>query len=114
MANACEVRGHADSLITAVFLNSLNQLTDILASMERILLTPIPISYAAFIQEVAWVYCLLLPFQIYQLFGWLTIPATIIVTCILLGLVSCGQEIENPFGYDANGESGMRRVLDGR
>lgn len=78
--------------------------------MERILLTPIPISYAAFIQEVAWVYCLLLPFQIYQLFGWLTIPATIIVTYILLGLVSCGQEIENPFGYDANGECDVRRA----
>lgn len=42
------------------------------------LLTPIPLSYAAFIQEVAWLYCILLPFQIYNLFGWVTIPATVV------------------------------------
>lgn len=34
--------------------------TDALASLERILLTPIPWSYAAHIYEVAWLYCIIL------------------------------------------------------
>lgn len=52
----------------------LQQLNDALASLERILTTPIPFSYAAHIWEVTWIYVLILPFQLYNAgFGWITV-----------------------------------------
>lgn len=60
-------------------LFSLQQMSEALVGLERILTTPIPWSYNAHIWEVTWVYCLLLPFQLYGAgFKWLTIPGTIV------------------------------------
>ena len=60
-------------------LAALAQLSDALCSLERILTTPIPWSYNAHIWEVTWVYCLFLPFQLYDAgFGWVTIPAVVV------------------------------------
>lgn len=60
-------------------LLTVSNLNDALSSLERILTTPIPWSYNAHIWEVTYIYCLLLPFQIYGSgFGWITIPATIV------------------------------------
>lgn len=57
----------------------LTQFGDALSSLERILTTPIPWSYNAHIWEVAWIYVLILPFQLHAAdFGWITIPATMV------------------------------------
>ncbi|KAL7424403.1 hypothetical protein Q5752_000085 [Cryptotrichosporon argae] len=86
-----------------MLLTALTQLMDALTSLERILTTPIPWSYNAHIWEVTWVYCLALPFQLYASgFGWVTIPAVMITTYIVVGFAEIGSEIENPFGYDRN------------
>jgi Bestrophin, RFP-TM, chloride channel len=45
---------------------------------------------------------ILLPFQFCQLFGWVTVPASMVTGCILFGLLHISYEIENPFGYDIN------------
>ncbi|KAL7413513.1 Bestrophin, RFP-TM, chloride channel-domain-containing protein [Mrakia frigida] len=79
-------------------LASVQMMTDSLTSLERILTTPIPFSYAAHIWSVAWVYCILVPFQLVQTFGWVTIPATVLVAFIFITFIS----IENPFGFDRN------------
>lgn len=56
-------------------------MNDALASLERILTTPIPWSYNAHIWEVTYIYCLLLPFQLYGAgFNWITIPAVVVST----------------------------------
>ena len=47
-------------------------------------------------------YLFLLPFQIYNAYGWLSIPATAFASFLLLGFLEIGQEIEDPFGYDMN------------
>ena len=60
-------------------LQTLSSMSDALASLERILTTPIPWSYNAHIWEVTYLYCLLLPFQLYGSgFGWITIPAVMV------------------------------------
>lgn len=46
--------------LSGALLACVQQFTDALASLERILLTPIPWSYAAHIYEVAWLYCIIL------------------------------------------------------
>ncbi|WWC72218.1 uncharacterized protein I206_106180 [Kwoniella pini CBS 10737] len=83
--------------------SSLYLMSESLSNLERILTTPIPFTYSAHIWEVTWIYCLVLPFQLYDSgFGWITIPAVLITSYIVLGFAEIGSEIENPFGYDKN------------
>ncbi|KAJ9120173.1 hypothetical protein QFC22_003072 [Naganishia vaughanmartiniae] len=55
-ADSTSLLGGADGALLAC----VQSFTDALASLERILLTPIPWSYAAHIYEVAWLYCIIL------------------------------------------------------
>ncbi|OCF43712.1 hypothetical protein I317_02465 [Kwoniella heveanensis CBS 569] len=88
---------------TNALIAALLSMSEALSNLERILTTPIPWSYNAHIWEVTWIYCLVLPFQLYGAgFGWITIPAVVITSYIVLGFAEIGQEIENPFGYDKN------------
>lgn len=83
-------------------LNAITTFNDILVGTERILSTPLPIAYSIAISQITWVYILLLPFQLYKLLGFVTIPASIFAAYIILGIALIGREIENPFGDDVN------------
>lgn len=78
---------------------ALNQLADSLATMERVLSTPLPYSYNVHLRATAFFYLLLLPFQIYQPLGWVTIPAQFIAACVFWGFLELASQIEQPFGY---------------
>ncbi|CAN8095227.1 unnamed protein product [Discula destructiva] len=82
--------------------NNLAAMNDVLTGTERVLTTPLPIAYAIAISQITFVYCFLLPFQLYQTLKWVTIPATVAAGYIILGLLFIGVEIENPFGQDVN------------
>ncbi|KKA26319.1 hypothetical protein TD95_003519 [Thielaviopsis punctulata] len=82
--------------------NNLAMLNDILTGTERVLTTPLPIAYGIAISQITWVYVMVLPFQLYNFLGWVTIPASIIASYIILGILFIGREIENPFGMDVN------------
>lgn len=82
--------------------NNLALLGDALTGCERVLNTPLPIAYSIAISQITWVYVLLLPFQLLPDLKWLTIPATVAASYIILGLLLIGREIENPFGQDVN------------
>jgi hypothetical protein len=57
----------------------LTQMNEALAALERILTTPIPWSYNAHIYEMSWIYCLALPFQLWDSkLKWVTVPATMV------------------------------------
>jgi hypothetical protein len=99
---ALQSRKILDVPTTNVLYGSLDHLVDSLTGLERILTTPIPFSYSFHLWVVTYLYCFFLPFQIWQTFGWLTIPATILVSFTYFGFMVAGEEIENPFGYDKN------------
>ena len=82
--------------------NNLAVLNDVLINCERILSTPLPIAYGIAISQITWVYVVVLPFQLVGLLDWVTIPASIVASYVLLGLHLIGREIENPFGSDVN------------
>ena len=83
-------------------MNSLNALNEVLSGTDRILSTPLPIAYQIAISQITWVYVLLLPFQLFESLGWVTIPGTTFAAYIILGIALIGSEIENPFGNDVN------------
>lgn len=83
-------------------MNNLQIMNDVLTGCDRVLNTPLPIAYSIAIGQITWVYILLLPFQLYRVLQWVTIPATIFAAYIILGIALIGREIENPFGNDVN------------
>lgn len=79
-----------------------SSLSDTLATLERILTTPIPFGYIVHLRMIIWGYLIFLPFQLLSTFGYVTIPATALISISFLGFLKIGEEIENPFGYDSN------------
>ncbi|KAI0191956.1 Bestrophin, RFP-TM, chloride channel-domain-containing protein [Xylaria flabelliformis] len=108
----CYLTSYADELVAngqlpvpmqQTFLyNNLGMLNDVMVNTERVLNTPLPIAYAIVISQITWLYVVLLPFQLYSQLGWITIPATVFASYIILGIFFIGHEIENPFGMDVN------------
>lgn len=78
------------------------ELNEVLAGMDRVLHTPLPIAYSIAISQITWVYVLALPFQLVHDLGWITIPGCVFAAYIIIGLAAIGREVENPFGHDVN------------
>lgn len=75
-----------------------------LTGTERVLTTPLPVAYTILISQITYVYIFLLPFQLLgiQTMRWVTIPAALASSFLILGFLFIGHEIENPFGEDVN------------
>ncbi|KAG0694489.1 Bestrophin, RFP-TM, chloride channel-domain-containing protein [Suillus ampliporus] len=97
--SALQVRKTVDAPTISLLYTTLNQLVDALTGLERILTTPIPVSYSSHLWMVTLVYCTTLPFQLWSTLKWLTIPASIIASFMFFGFVVAGEEIES---YDRN------------
>lgn len=86
-----------------LFLNNeIGALTDICGACERIKTTPIPFSYSVFIKKFIFFYVMTLPFGYVFTLGYLAIPVVVFVFYVLASLEIIAEEIENPFGTDAN------------
>jgi len=84
-------------------LNSeLRNFTDICGACERIKNTPIPYSYSAFIKKFIFFYTMTMPFGHAFTLGYLAIPVVIFIFYVLASLELIAEEIEDPFGSDAN------------
>ena len=89
-----------DQLI--VLNNELLSFTDICGACERIKNTPIPFSYSVFIKKFVSLYILTLPFGYVFNLGYLVVPVVVFVFYVLASLELIAEEIEDPFGGDAN------------
>jgi putative membrane protein len=82
--------------------NELQTFTDICGACERIKNTPIPYSYSAFIKKFIFIYVLTLPFGYVFNLGYYVIPVVVFIFYVLASLELIAEEIEDPFGSDAN------------
>lgn len=86
-----------------IILNSeLQSFTDVCGACERIKNTPIPYSYSAFIKKFIFFYVMTLPFGYVFSLGYYTVPVVIFIFYVLASLELIAEEIEDPFGGDAN------------
>jgi putative membrane protein len=76
--------------------------TEICGACERIKNTPIPYSYSAFIKKFIFFYIMTLPFGYVFSLGYYAIPVVIFIFYVLASLELIAEEIEDPFGMDAN------------
>lgn len=80
----------------------MSSLMDICGACERIRNTPIPYAYSAFIKKFIFVYVATLPFSLAFTLGYLSIPVVALIFYLLGSLELIAEEIEEPFGSDAN------------
>ncbi len=73
-------------------------LMNVCGACERILKTPIAFSYLWFIRQAIAVYLLTLPWGLVEPFGYWSIPATMLLGYLLIGVELLAESIENPFG----------------
>lgn len=70
--------------------------------VEKVVSVPLPFVLNVHIRHTVWVYLFFLPFQLVEMFGWYSIVGVIFASFIYCGFVAAGEELEQPFGYDAN------------
>ncbi|RFM36453.1 bestrophin family protein [Chitinophaga silvisoli] len=86
-----------------IILNDeLQAFTDVCGACERIRNTPIPFSYSVFIKKFIFFYVMTLPFGYVFTVGFLIIPIVVFIFYVLASLELIAEEIEDPFGFDAN------------
>jgi len=95
-----------------LFINpELTSFLDICGACERIKNTPIPYSYSVFIKKFIFLYVLTLPIGLVFSLGYIAIPVVVFVFYVLGSLELIAEEIEEPFGHDAN-DLPMQRMCD--
>ncbi|MES1214053.1 MAG: bestrophin family ion channel [Bacteroidota bacterium] len=86
-----------------IILNAeMQSFTDICGACERIKNTPIPFSYSVFIKKFIFFYVMTLPVGYVFNLGYYVIPVVGFVFYVLASLELIAEEIEDPFGNDAN------------
>ncbi len=94
--------GKIDGCLAAAIDGTISAMVGAAASCERIKGTPIPFSYTLLLHRTAYLYCFLLPFGLVDTLGFMTPFVVAIVAYTFFGLDALGDEIEEPFGVDAN------------
>lgn len=76
--------------------------TDIVGACERIKFTPIPFAYAMHLKRIILLYCLMLPFTLISDYRYWSVLMIMMIFFVLVGIEVISEEIEEPFGKDAN------------
>lgn len=86
-----------------IILNGeLSSFTDVCGACERIKNTPIPFSYSIFLKKFIFIYVMTLPFGYVFSLGYYVVPVVAFIFYVLASLEIIAEEIEEPFGGDAN------------
>jgi putative membrane protein len=100
--DALEKRQAISSWRATWLLQRLGHMASAQAACERIRTTPLPFAYTLLLHRTAYLFCCLLPFGLAGPLGWATPLITAIVSYTFFGLDALGDELEQPFGRDAN------------
>lgn len=82
--------------------NELSSFTDNLGACERIKNTPIPVSYNIFIKKIIFIYVFTMPITAVLEFKFWSVFIVTLVFYAFAGIEIMAEEIEEPFGTDAN------------
>lgn len=101
-ANQLHQKGLIDSIQSKMLFEDLNVCTDVLGACERIKNTPIPFSYSVFLKKFIFFYIMTLPIGYVFKLGYFCIPVVVFIFYVLASLELNAEEIEDPFGTEAN------------
>ena len=95
-----EEKINGDQLLSVY--QDIEKLNDIYGACERIKNTPIPSAYSIFVKKFVYIYIMTLPFGFIFSLGFYVVPVVAFVYYVLASLEMIAEEIEDPFGDDAN------------
>lgn len=95
-------RGAISDLLYNGIDRNLNTLSQVLGGCERISNTPIPYAYSLILQRTVYLFCTLLPFALVTDLHYMTPLVSMFISYTFLSLESLAEELEDPFGEDAN------------
>jgi putative membrane protein len=98
----CRAEQQLEPVIAHKMENSLDSLSFALGSCERIANTPLPFAYSVILHRSVYLYCALLPFGLVDSIGLMTPLVVSFVSYTFFALEALSDEIENPFGVEAN------------
>ncbi|MFU0506142.1 bestrophin family protein [Pseudaminobacter sp. NGMCC 1.201702] len=101
-AAALRQKAAIDAIGYRIIDERLATISAVQAGCERIAGTPLPFAYTLLLQRTAHIFCLLLPFGLVSSAGWATPLFTALVAYTFFGLDALSQELEDPFGMEAN------------
>ncbi len=86
-----------------LFINSeLQSFADTLGACERIRKTPIPYAYSLFLKKIIFLYVFTMPIGFVLDYGYWAVPVVAFVFYAFASIEVIAEEIEDPFGTDAN------------
>lgn len=86
-----------------ILLNGeLQSFADNLGACERIKRTPIPYSYSLFLKKIIFIYVFTMPIGFVRDYGYWAVPIVSFVFYAFAGIEVIAEEIEDPFGREAN------------
>ena len=86
-----------------LYLNAeLQSFTDNTGICERIKKTPIPYSYNIYLKKIIFIYVFTMPIGFVREFGYWAMPIVSLIFYIFGSMELLAEEIEDPFGADAN------------
>jgi putative membrane protein len=94
--------GRVNPLHYSVLEIQLTELAHVQAGCERIKATPLPFAYSLLLHRTAYLFCLLLPFALAPALSWWTPLPVVIVSYTFFGLDALSDQLEDPFGEEAN------------
>lgn len=100
--NSYHKAGHLSTAEFLVLDQELKAFTEVCGACERIKNTPIPFTYSVFIKKFIFFYVMTLPFGWVFSMGYFIIPVVVLILYAFASLELIAEEIENPFGTDAN------------
>lgn len=100
--NAVYLEKKIDNAQFRTLNEEIRNFTDVCGACERIKNTPIPFTYSVFIKKFIFFYVMTLPFGWGLSLGYFVIPVVMLILYAFASLELIAEEIENPFGLDAN------------
>ncbi|UYQ91509.1 hypothetical protein MKQ68_15570 [Chitinophaga horti] len=91
---------NGDHLI--IINEEMRSFTDVCGACERIKNSPIPFSYSVFLKKFIFFYVMTLPLGYVFSVGYIIVPMIVFIFYVLASLELIAEEIEDPFGTDAN------------
>jgi ion channel-forming bestrophin family protein len=76
--------------------------SDVMGACERIKNTPLPLSYRSLLKHGLVLYLLTCPWLIFEEIHWWGLPAIGLLAYFLLGIEFTAEDVEEPFGRDAD------------
>lgn len=95
-------QGRVSDILWQSMDENLNRLSQVLGGCERIASTPIPFAYSLILHRTVSLFCTLLPFALVTDLHGMTPLVSVFISYTFLALESVSEELEDPFGVEAN------------